>query len=41
MTLKFIKNQLKRKVPYEQIAEDTETSLDEVLRSAKESHLAY
>ena len=40
-TLKFIRNQLKRKVPYQQIAEDTETSLDEVLRIAKESNMVY
>ncbi|MCI6086862.1 hypothetical protein [Selenomonas sp.] len=40
-TLKFIRKQLQRKVPYEQIAEDTETPIDEVLRIAKESHLAY
>ena len=40
-TLKFIRNQLKRHVPYQQIAEDTETPLDEVIRIAKESHLAY
>ena len=40
-TLKFIRNQLKRHVPYQQIAEDTETSLDEVLRIAKESNMVY
>ena len=40
-TMKFIRNQLKRRVPYEQIAEDTETSLDEVLRIAKESNMVY
>ena len=33
--------QLKRKVPYEQIAEDTETPLNEVIRIAKESGMAY
>ena len=40
-TMKFIRNQLKRKVPYEQIAEDTETPLNEVIRIAKESGMAY
>ena len=40
-TLKFIRNQLKRHVPYQQIAEDTETSLDEVLRIARESNMVY
>ena len=40
-TLKFIRNQLKRRVPYQQIAEDTETPLEDVIRIAKESHLAY
>ena len=40
-TMKFIRNQLKRRVPYQQIAEDTDTSLDEVLRIAKESNMVY
>jgi predicted transposase/invertase (TIGR01784 family) len=40
-TLKIIRNLLKRHVPYQQIAEDTETSLDEVLRIAKESNMVY
>lgn len=39
--LKIIRNQLKHHVPYEEIAEVTETPLDEVIRIAKESHLAY
>lgn len=40
-TLKFIRKQLKRHVPYQQIAEDTDTSLDEVLRIAKKSNMVY
>ena len=34
-------NQLKRHVPYQDIAFDNEVSVDEVIRIAKESHLAY
>ena len=34
-------NQLKRHVPYQDIASDNEVSVDEVIRIAKESHLAY
>ena len=40
-TLKIIKRQLKRKADYAQIAEDTDTPIDEVIRIAKENHLAY
>ena len=40
-TLKFVRNQLKRHVPYQQIAENTETPLDEVLRIAKKSGMVY
>ena len=40
-TLKVIRNQLKFHIPYEQIAQVTETPLDEVIRIAKESNLAY
>lgn len=40
-TMKFIRKQLKRKTPYQQIAEDTETPLDEVLRIAKELNMVY
>ena len=34
-------NQLRRHVPYQDIASDNEVSIDEVIRIAKESHLAY
>ena len=34
-------NQLKRHVPYQDIASDNEVSIDEVIRIAKESHLTY
>ena len=40
-TLKIIKRQLKRKEDYAQIAEDTDTPVDEVIRIAKENGLAY
>ena len=40
-TLKIIRNQLKRHIPYEEISEVTETPIDEVIRIAKESNLAY
>ena len=40
-TFKFIRNQLRRRVPYQQIAEDTDTPVDEVIRIAKENGLAY
>ena len=40
-TLKIIKRQLKRKEDYVQIAEDTDTPVDEVIRIAKENGLAY
>ena len=40
-TRKIIQNQLKRHAPYEQIAEDTETTVEEVIRIAKESNLSY
>lgn len=39
--VKIIINQLKIHMPYEQIAQVTETPLDEVIRIAKESNLAY
>ena len=34
-------NQLRRHVPYQDTASDNEVSIDEVIRIAKESHLAY
>ena len=34
-------NQLRRHVPYQDIASDNEVSVEEVIRIAKESHLAY
>lgn len=34
-------NQLRRHVPYHDIASDNEVSVEEVIRIAKESHLAY
>ena len=40
-TLRTIRNQLKRHVAYEDIASDNETTVDEVIRIAKESNLAY
>ena len=40
-TLKIIKRQLQRKADYAQIAADTDTPIDEVIRIAKENHLAY
>ena len=40
-TLKIIKRQLKRKADYAQIAADTDTPIDEVIRIAKENGLAY
>lgn len=40
-TLKIIRNQLRHHTPYEEISEVTETPLDEVIRIAKESNLAY
>ena len=39
--VKIIINQLKRHVPYQEISEVTETPLEEVIRIAKESNLAY
>lgn len=38
-TERFIKNQLKRKVKYAQIAEDTETSIEKVASIAKKYDL--
>lgn len=40
-TLRTIRNQLKRRVAYADIASDNETTVDEVIRIAKESNLAY
>lgn len=40
-TLRTIHNQLKRHVAYADIASDNETTVDEVIRIAKESGLAY
>ena len=40
-TLRTIRNQLKRHVAYADIASDNETSIDEVIRIAKENNLAY
>ena len=40
-TLNIIKRQLRRKADYAQIAEDTDTPVDEVIRIAKENGLAY
>ena len=40
-TLRTIRNQLKRHVAYEDIASDNETTVDEVIRIAKESNLSY
>ena len=41
-TVKIVRNLLSSgKMSYEEIAKNTETPLDEVLRIAKESHLAY
>ncbi|MDY6269084.1 MAG: hypothetical protein SPL39_09010 [Selenomonadaceae bacterium] len=34
-------NQLRRHVPYQDIASDNEVSVDEVIRITKESHLVY
>jgi len=40
-TLRTIRNQLKRHVAYADIASDNETTVDEVIRIAKENGLAY
>lgn len=40
-TLRTIRNQLKRHVEYADIASDNETTVDEVIRIAKENGLAY
>jgi len=40
-TMRTILNQLKRHADYEIIASDNETSVDEVIRIAKENGLAY
>ena len=40
-TLRTILNQLKRHVEYTDIASDNETTVDEVIRIAKENGLAY
>ncbi len=40
-TLRTIRNQLKRHVAYADIASDNETTVDEVIRIAKESNLSY
>ena len=41
-TLKVVRNLLKKKLlSYEEIADTTDTTLDEVIRIAKESHLSY
>jgi hypothetical protein len=40
-TLRTIRNQLKRRVAYADIASDNETTVAEVIRIAKESNLAY
>ena len=40
-TLRTIRNQLKRHVAYADIASDNETTVEEVIRIAKESNLAY
>ena len=40
-TMRTILNQLKRHVAYADIASDNETSVDEVIRIAKENNLAY
>ena len=40
-TLRTIRNQLKRRVAYADIASDNETTIDEVMRIAKESNLSY
>ena len=40
-TLNIIKRQLRRKADYAQIAEDTDTPVDEVIRIARENGLAY
>ena len=39
--LRTIRNQLKRHVAYEDIASDNDTTVEEVIRIAKESNLAY
>lgn len=39
--VRTIRNQLKRHVPYADIASDNETTIDEVIRIAKENNLAY
>lgn len=39
--IKTIRNQLKRHVAYEDIASDNDTTVEEVIRIAKESNLAY
>ena len=40
-TLRTILNQLKRHAEYKDIASDNETTVDEVIRIAKENNLAY
>ncbi len=41
-TLKVVRNLLKKKLlSYEEIADTTDTTIDEVIRIAKESHLSY
>ena len=40
-TVRTIRNQLKRHVAYADIASDNETTVDEVIRIAKENGLAY
>lgn len=40
-TLRTIRNQLKRHVAYADIASDNETTIDEVIRIAKENNLVY
>ena len=41
-TMKIVRNLLKKKhLSYEEIADSTDTTVDDVIRIAKKSHLAY
>ena len=40
-TMRTIQNQLRRHVDYKDIASDNDTTVEEVMRIAKESNLAY